>query len=266
MANAHTVRIPLMSIALVVALALLIGCTGPQQRGAVDPTVTPTPTPTPTEVPATPTPEAEPTPTPTSTPEPSPTPTVAPSPTPEPSPTPPVTPPPGVTPTTEVEDIGLAAELVTLDELGADGYEVLEEGTRSAQELANAYAEPGAHLQRLQDWGFVEHHYRSFIRPAGVDGDTEPDFVLATVNEYGSDEQAEQALVWLFRLGTSQGASEADAPEVGDNRLAITFPTADGIPTASLYVRRAQYIYIFFAQGGDPLPMLQNIATRVFSR
>jgi hypothetical protein len=157
-------------------------------------------------------------------------------------------------------------ELATLEELQATGYELQEEGTRSAQDLANAYAEPGAHLQRLQDWGFEEHAFRAFVRPGAAEGETEPDYVLVTINEYGSAELADNALLWLFRLGTSQGATEAEAPEIGDSRAAITVPTAGGEPTASIYVRREQFVYVFFAQGGDPLPMIRGLAERVFSR
>lgn len=260
----HVIAVTLLTLTLVLA------CTGPEERGAVDPTSTPTITPTATEVPPTPTPTASPTatlepiPTATATQEPSPTATTAPSPTPETSATPASSPTVGVTPT--VEDIGLSAELPTLEDLEGSGYQLLEEGTRSAQDLANAYADPGAHLQRLQDWGFSQHVFRSFLRPGGNEGDPEPDFILATVNEYGSPEQAEDALVWLFRLGTTQGAAEAEAPEIGDSRVALTVPTSDGQPTASVYVRRDQFVFIFFAQGGEPLPAMTGLAERVFSR
>lgn len=253
-------------IAASIALIVMLACTGPEPRGAVDPTFTPTMTSTPTEVPPTPTATPDPTATPSPTPEPSPTPTatVTPTPTVEVSPTPDVTQTVEVTPT--VEDIGLATQLATLDELQATGYEVLDEGSRSAQELANAYMDSGAHLQRLQDWGFEQHIFRSFLRSGGTEEDPEPDYILVTINEYGSDEQAAEALNWLFRLGTSQGATEAEAPDVGDGSVAITMPTAGGEPTASVYVNADQYVYVFFAQGGDPLPMVQGIAERIFSR
>ncbi|HUG14626.1 MAG TPA: hypothetical protein VMM78_06365 [Thermomicrobiales bacterium] len=255
-------------MALAFALVLgLLACTGPERRGAVDPTFTPTPSSTPTEVPpsSTPTATQEPTATASPTPEPSPTPTEVPATaTADTSPTTGSAPTVAVTPT--VEDAGLAGELATLSELQAPGYEVQEEGTRSAQELANAYAEPGAHLQRLQDWGFEQHVFRAFVRPGGVDGDIEPDYILVTVNMYGSDEQALEALNWLFRSWTVQGATEVDAPNVGDSSVAITVLTAGGQPSASVYVQRERYVYIFFAEGGEPLPMVQGIAERVFAR
>ena len=46
--------------------------------------------------------------------------------------------------------------------------------------------------------------------------------VLATVNEYGSPEQANDALLWLKSLALSQGASEVDPPRVGDASVALT--------------------------------------------
>lgn len=259
-------RSALLSASMLTALVTLLACTGPEPRGAVDPTFTPTITPTPTDVPATPTQTPEPTqtPTPSPTPEPTQTPTTEPTPTVDPSPTTELTPTVEVTPT--VEDVGLSGRLVTLEEIGSPDYVLQEEGTRSAQELANAYMDSGAHLQRLQDWGFEQHVFRAFVRPGGNEGDPEPDYILATINEYGSDEHAAEALNWLFRLGTSQGATEAEAPDVGDSSVAITIPTTGGEPTASIYIRVDQFVYIYFAQGGDPLPALSDIAVRVFSR
>jgi len=263
-------RSPATTLAMLLTLvALLLACTGPEQRGMLDPTLTPTPSPTPTEVPPTFTPTAtpEPTATPSPTPEPSPTPTVTPVPatsTPDASPTSGASPTASVSPT--AEEAGLVGELATLAELQATGYEIQEEGDRSAVELAEALTDSGAHLQRLQDWGFVQHVYRGFVRPGGAEGDPEPDYILVTVNEYGSAESAEEALLWLFRSGTTQGATEAEAPDVGDSSLAITVATSDGMPTASVYVQSEQFFYIFFAQGGDPLPMATGIAERVFAR
>jgi hypothetical protein len=140
-----------------------------------------------------------------------------------------------------------------------------EEGSRTAQELANAYADPVAHLQRLEDWGFQEHVFRAFSRTPAA-GDTLPYYVLSTINEYGSPEQADAALQWLRASQTTLGATLQDAPDIGDDRVALTVNTRDGIPTASLYVRSGNHVFIFFAEGGDPLPSVVSVAQRVFER
>jgi hypothetical protein len=260
-------RITAWLLSVAALLALLAACTGPEARGTVDPTFTPTPTETPTPVP----------PTPTETPSPEPSPTVEPSPTPEPSPTATVSPSPTASPTPDPAatptvippppDAGddLTAWLATSADLPSDDYAVAEEGRRTAQDLANAYSDPVAHLQRLEEWGFQQHVFRAFSRMP-VSGDTLPYFILSTINEYGSDEQANAALQWLRSSQTTLGAEVQEGPAVGDDRIALTVPTREGIPTASLYVRSGPLVYIYFAEGGDPLAAVRTVAERVFNR
>jgi hypothetical protein len=160
----------------------------------------------------------------------------------------------------------LRAVLPQLAELPGQGYIVAEEGTRTAEELAAAYADPAAHLRRLEEWGFRRHAFRAFSRESSGAADPLPPAILATINEYGSPEQAEQALQWLLRLATTQGATEVEAPRVGENAVAVTLPTSAGVPTASVYVRRAAYVFVYFAEGGDPLAAVKGIAQKVFDR
>jgi hypothetical protein len=145
------------------------------------------------------------------------------------------------------------------------GYTIAEEGTRTAEELAEAYADPAAHLRRLDEWGFKRHIFRAFSLENSNDNRLPPT-ILATINLYGSDEQAEDALQWLRQLGTATGATDAEAPSIGDNAVALTLPTSDGVPTASIYVRDGAILFVYFAEGGDPLPAVTGIATKVFSR
>ncbi|MGE3845149.1 MAG: hypothetical protein AB7I50_26615 [Vicinamibacterales bacterium] len=144
-------------------------------------------------------------------------------------------------------------------------YTIAEEGTRTAEELAEAYADPAAHLRRLDEWGFKRHIFRAFSLENSNDNRLPPT-ILATINLYGSDEQAEDALQWLRQLGTATGATDAEAPSIGDNAVALTVPTSDGVSTASIYVRDGAILFVYFAEGGDPLPAVTGIATKVFSR
>jgi hypothetical protein len=236
------------------AFALVVACSGPDSGDDSDPTPSPTVTPTAT---------IEPSPTVTLTPSLVASPTLAATSTPEPSPTEAIaSPTAGASPTRDLAD--LSSELPATAELPAEGYIIAEEGNRSAQELANAYSDPSAHLNRLNDWGFKRHVYRAFSGPSAAEN--EPYAVLTTVNEYGSAEQATDALEWLRRLATTQGAEEVDPPRVGDGAVSLTLPTAGGIPTASIYVRRDAIIYVYFAEGGDPLPFIEAIAESVFAR
>jgi hypothetical protein len=258
-------------LSLVALVASLIACTGPEARGTVDPTFTPTVTPTPTEVAPTPTLEPTPTVEPTASPTPEPSPTVEPTPSPtaNATPTEAATPDPNATPTliptpADIAD-DITAWLATLPEMPGSGYVPAEEGSRTAQELANAYSDPVAHLQRLEDWGFQQHVFRAFSRTP-AQGDPLPYYVLSTINEYGSSEQADAALQWLRASQTTLGATIQDAPEVGEDRIALTVNTREGIPTASLYVRAGPHVFIYFAEGGDPLAAVRAVAERVFAR
>lgn len=240
------------AVAFLAALFLVLACSGPETRDDVDPTATPTATPTSTPVPPTATATA----------------TVAPTVTPAASPT--LSPTAGVaSPTLGASPTAIAdlqTRLPALGDLpgGGAGYIIVEEGSRSAQELANAYSDPAAHLQRLNTWGFRRHVFRAFARDDESGG--LPPTILTTINEYGSPEQATDALTWLTRLATTQGATEAEPPTIGDEAVAVTQPTSGGTPTASIYVRDGALVYVYFAQGGDPLPAVSSIAKAVFAR
>lgn len=241
-------------------LALVAACAGPETGDDRDPTATPTTTATATAPPTQPPPTAtaSSTPPPTQTPEPTATPAA--SPTEAASPTS----APSATPT--VAELTLPERLPLLAELPGQGYSIAEEGTRTAGELANAYSDAPAHLRRLEEWGFKQHLFRSFTQPASNDNDPLPTVILTTINEYGSDEQADAALVWLRQLGTATGATAAEAPQLGDNAVALTVPTSDGVPTASIYIRDGAVLFVYFAEGGDPLPAVDGIAKKVFGR
>lgn len=242
----------LLPVVALLVVVLALACSGPESGDDSDPTPTPTTTPTATPVP----------PTPTTPPTVVPTATVAASPTISPTAAS-ASPTLGASPTAIAE---LQSRLPALTDLpnGGEGYSIAEEGTRSAQELANAYADPAAHLQRLNTWGFKRHVFRAFVR--GDEADGRPSTILATINEYGSPDQASDALLWLNRLATTQGATEAEPPALGDEAVAVTQPTSGGVPTASIYIRDGAYVYVYFAQGGDPLPAISTIATTALSR
>jgi len=251
----HPNRVRRMIILAILAVATATACAGPETGDDRDPTPTATATATST---ASPTPEP---PTPTASP------TLAPTETPEPTATNPASPTSAASPTVAAsptrEELTLPERLPLLADMPAQGYTIAEEGTRTAEELANAYSDAPAHLRRLDEWGFKQHLFRAFAR---ADADQFPPFILATINEYGSDEQAEAALQWLKQLGTATGATAAEAPPVGDNAVALTVPTSTGVPTASVYVRDGAVLFIYFAEGGDPLPAVTGIATKVFDR
>ncbi len=244
-----------------VILLVAAACSGPETNDDTDPTPTLMPTAT-----ASPTPSPTPTATLTPTPTPSPTPTVTPTPTLGPSATPEPSPTPTITPTPTPEPLSLDESLPDLQELPAEGFVVANQGTLTALDLANAYADPSAHLDRLNEWEFKAHVFREFTHERSGPDDPLPAFMLATVNEYGSAEHADLALDWLKRLGTSQGQKSVEPPKVGDRAIASTVERADGAPTATVFVRYGPRVYAYYAEEGDPLPFVSDTAVLVFGR
>ena len=265
----------LLTVTGVLTVLLLAGCSGPDQFGInpLTPVVVVTATATSVPIP-------EPQPSPTASP------TVTPEPTPEPSPTPEVerTPSPSPEPTDEPEPTAAASEeadaatatpsqvdamdaLPRLEELNPEaGYVVADQGERTADQLAQAYMDSNAHLARLEEWGFVQHVFREFTRGESGPEDTLPTYVLATVNVYGSPEQADMAMQWIERSQISQGSIVVDAPDVGDAAIALTHRTSQGEDAAWVVYRYGSRVYIYYAQGNQPLDEVFTVAERVFER
>lgn len=255
---------------------LLAACSGPDQFGMDVVSPTPGITPTATLAPA-PEPTSSPTVTPTATREPTPEPSPTPeepesTPTPTLEPTPEQEPTAGPTeateePTPEAQQVTAMEALPRLEELTPDsGYIVADQGDRTADQLAQAYMDSGAHLARLEEWGFMQHVFREFTRPPSGPEDTLPSYVLATVNIYGSPEQADMAMQWIERSQVNQGSVVVDAPDVGDAAVAMTQRTSQGEDAAWIVYRHGDRVYIYYAQGSRPLDEVSAVATRVFER
>ena len=243
-------------------VALVIACAGPDDRDDTDPTrtlaeqptevaVTPSPTDE-TGADASPTEDATGSPTETAEPTPSPTTPSSPTPTEEPA----------ATETPTALPVNLDESLPGAGDLPGENYFLANEGTQSALDLANSYQDSSAHLERLDEWGFQEHVFREYSRESTGEDDPLPGYVLTTVNEYGSDEQAADALDWLRSLNASQGQEFVDPdPELADGAFASSVGTADGTRTAIVYVQLGPRVYAYFAQGGEPLDFVLELAT-----
>lgn len=269
----HCLNRSIVLLPAAIAFALLLNaCSGPDQFGGDVQTPTATVEITATETPTSP-PEPSPTPvstpSPEATPEPDPTPTdepVEPTATPEPDPTPEPEPTPTEEPTATPQPVPAADTLPDVEDLSEGGFILVNEGDRTADQLAQAYIDPAAHLARLEEWGFRQHVFREFTRNSTGEGDTLPTYVLATVNVYGSPEQADLARQWLERLQVSQGATVIDPPEIGDAALAMSQQTSTGEAVAWVVFTLGDRVHIFYAQGNEPMPEAVLVATNVYRR
>lgn len=244
-------------LAITGILSLIIACSGPDTGDDSDPTATPMPTPTPTPT-ATLTPTTES----TEPAEPANAATEAPESTPSPEPTATVVP----SPTATHIPVGMVDSLPRAEEFPSGNFALANQGSRTAVDLANAYQDSGSHLERLNTWGFKEHVFREFTHQRPGPEDPSPSYFLATVNAYGSPEQADMFFEWWTEFSHTQGHSEVEPPDIGDYAYATTVPTAEGKPTAFLFVRRGARIYAYYAEEGKPVEMVNQVATIVFER
>ncbi len=254
-------RYIIRSASIAILVVMIVACAGPDDRDDADPTAispavetpaadsTEESTPPAAQISATATSQLA-TPTTTATSEPTPTRTPV-------APTATLTP----APTATSFALGLEASMPSVDQLPDPGYFLANQGSLSALDLANSYSEPSAHLERLNEWGFKEHLFREFSRESSGAADPLPTYILTTVNEYGSSEQAGEAMDWLRSLNGSQGHEFVDPPpELGDLAMASTVSTAEGVPSAIVFVQLGSRVYAYFAQGGDALTLVLDLA------
>lgn len=275
MSSGHTRGVPRwLAVTSLFLVVFLTACSGPDEFGDAIPTATATPEPTATAT-ATPTEEPEPTATvePTATTEPTAGATATESAEPEPTPSPTTEPEPTAdepAPTEEPEPTPSPSNpmdaLPMLDELTDAGFIVADDGERSAEQLAQSYIDPQAHLDRLESWGFTQHVFREFSRQSAGEDDPVPTYVLATVNVYGSPEQVAEAMQWLESSRTNQGGSIVERPELGDSAVALTQATVEGDIAGWVFFGYGDRVYIYYTQGTDPLPEALSIAHRVWER
>ena len=262
-----TTRHIIQTLSIAALIALIVACAGPDDRDDSDPTRTLAEQPTELAVTSSATDESEADASPTDDATGSPTETAAPTPSPTTPPSPTPTEEPAATETPTALPVNLDESLPGAEDLPGENYFLANEGTQSALDLANSYQDSSAHLERLDEWGFREHIFREYSHESTGEGDPLPGYVLTTVNEYGSDEQAADALDWLRSLNASQGQEFVDPdPDLADGAFASSVGTADGTRTAIVYVQLGPRVYAYFAQGGEPLDFVLELATDNTSR
>lgn len=133
------------------------------------------------------------------------------------------------------------AELPTLAEL-PDGFVVTREGPLTAEELAALHPDPATQLVRLQQWGFVQAVRREFEPANNAAGVGTLTYFAAAVVEFGSPEQAREAIQTAHAEALVAGStqmSDVPAPQIGDLTLA-----SDGTVQITNITYAASYVFI----------------------
>ncbi len=141
-----------------------------------------------------------------------------------------------------------------------------DSGTDSSNDLAAVVAAIGGNRQaeqNLTDWGWTANVSRAFNNTAPTDGST--DALLASLHGFKDAPSAAAALTFYADYLASTGASDVDAPALGDSARMLTSTDEGGNVSVSLYVQQGPVLYRFWgvaSAGGDPTQAVIDFATQ----
>lgn len=141
-----------------------------------------------------------------------------------------------------------------------------DSGTDSSNDLAAVVAAIGGNRQaeqNLTDWGWTANVSRAFNNTAPTDGST--DALLASLHGFKDAPSAAAALTFYADYLASTGASDVDAPALGDSARMLTSTDETGNVSVSLYVQQGPVLYRFWgvaSAGGDPTQAVIDFATQ----
>jgi len=178
--------------------------------------------------------------------------------------------------TTPVPTSSLLDLLPTLTDLPTGFALDYEDADVTAPEIAANYPDPAAHLDRLQDWGFVGSAYREFSIPSPGINDALQRMIIfrAQVSRYGFPEGTGQAL--RFQLAATKARpgwtlTSVSVQPFGDETVALQgMAVSDGTTfiVVVLLVRRGDLLYRYegASLGYNPYSDVVAIAGRTLSR
>ncbi len=153
-----------------------------------------------------------------------------------------------------------------------NGFVVTRAQSQSSEEVAEAFAaDPLAHQDRLQQWGFVQAHIRTLTLLGVQPHQTE--VLVSQVVEYGSPEQAAEALTFEHSYAQStDGMVDVQVVPLGAGAAAATGThVADDGTTREIAIVWVQISNRVYAYGGTsqthpPLPEVHAIAAESLAR
>ena len=141
-----------------------------------------------------------------------------------------------------------------------------DSGTDSTNDLAAVVAAIGGNRQaeqNLTDWGWTANVSRAFNNTEPTDGST--DALLASLHGFKDAPSAAAALTFYADYLASTGASDVDAPALGDSARMLSTTDEGGNVSVSLYVQQGPVLYRFWgvaSAGGDPTQAVIDFATQ----
>ena len=164
----------------------------------------------------------------------------------------------------------LAALLPDADEMPVP-LEVIEEGSRTEEEIAQTFEEPAEAAENLDEWGWRDHAYRNYAAPDGeVTGQNGVSRAEVSLHEFESDASASEALrYYALTRAEALDIEPAIAPLIGDGARVIKgdLPTGEGIET-TVYVRLDNLLarISLVSPDGDPSNSALEVAQLVVAK
>lgn len=121
--------------------------------------------------------------------------------------------------------------LVPTADMVSPEMEMVSNGPETAEDVADTYAEPEAHLERLAEWGFRQGYHRQFRLPDALLVHDTVVVVVGLVSEFETPDGARAFIEWNREYHRTCGCNDlvledADSIPAGDASYAMT-----GIPT-----------------------------------
>ena len=164
----------------------------------------------------------------------------------------------------------LAALLPEADEMPVP-LQVVEEGSRTEEEIAFTFEEPSEAADLLDEWGWRDHAYRNYAAPDGeVTGRNAVSRAEVSLHEFESDGSASEALrYYALTRAEALDIEPAIAPLIGDAARVIKgeLPTGEGVET-TVYVRLGNLLarISLVSPNGDPSNSALEVAKLVVSK
>lgn len=121
------------------------------------------------------------------------------------------------TPGAADSDTGPGRYLLTQDQV-PEGLEVIQDGERTLQDVADGFEDPDAAMDQFEEWGWQGNAVRAFHVPEGADADpNEIDGIYMSVHEFASPDAAAEALDYTAHAHASGGGlEEREDSQLGD--------------------------------------------------
>ncbi len=149
------------------------------------------------------------------------------------------------------------------------GLDVVENTTRTQQEVLAALGNNREAETNLANWGWTANVERTFTAsdPAALPPDATTN-LTASLHGFATDQAAAEALTFSSDILLGLGYEEVEVGDIGATNRMLAQPQEDGGTTVALYVQQGPVLYRIggYSPGGDPTTNVINVAQAMLSQ